>query len=425
MDALIPDVKAYHNEKPIDLLIFSGDLIDKGGESFEGDTEIALLSFVEKFIDPITSALSLPKNRVIIAPGNHDIDRKADDPVEEMGLRNTLLTPEIVNNYIDGGKQIGIRRIFPFKRFEQLFYKAYPEEFELTMYQSAFRTVLDSNTVGICSFNSAWRCFDSTNDKGGILLGERQVSNARRLLSDCDIRIGIIHHPLNWLVDFDCKIVSSMIEKDYDLFFCGHVHEGSTWTRSTLYGKLFVSIAPSNWNYNLRSTDRFLCNGYTVVDFDVNTSTIITHSRRYSHLKQCFDPNTDLGDANGKCTFYIPDPDTQIIRSREARFAQVIQNVHLQEINEHLLTYYTDTKAPKELDKLFVEPNIISKVKFSGQIPESDTEEKYTIKQLCKSDQNFIIFGTKESGKTTLLDELIVELSHSISEYHTVPIYVD
>ncbi len=423
--ALIKDLNKFHEQRPIDLIILSGDLIDKGGDGFNNDLEMALLTFEEKFIDPIVSNLRLPKHHVFVCPGNHDVDRNADDIVEENGLLHSLNSIEAVNKYIDSGKIIGTKRMIPFKNFEKSLYKNYPDEFKLTPYQSSFHVKLEGYTVGITCFNSAWRCFNTINGKENLILGERQITNARNIIKDCDLKIAIMHHPIDCLTEFDYKIVNPMLERDYDIVFCGHVHEGSAWTKTDMYGSLYVSVSPSNWTCNLRTDERSSSNGYKIFDYDFDNMQIITHSRRYCHPKECFDPDTDQGNERGVSIFQIPDQGILSVRRDELKLAKAVQEVHLPQINEHLLTNFADTKAPKDLESLFVLPEIVVKKYCNTAKTETENEIKYSLEDLCKSNEHFIIFGTKESGKTTLLDRITIELSKAIRDYHKLPVFFE
>lgn len=60
-------------DRGIDLVIFTGDLIDKGGASF-GDINTAFKKFEEVVITPILEKLKLSKDRFVFIPGNHDTE---------------------------------------------------------------------------------------------------------------------------------------------------------------------------------------------------------------------------------------------------------------------------------------------------------------------------------------------------------------
>ena len=422
LKALLKDLKKYSSEKPIDFILISGDLIDKGGANFDNDIDNAFITFQKKIIEPIIEQLYISNRRIFFCPGNHDVDRHADADYIEKGLCQALSCTEEVNNFIASNKEEGIKRILPFKNFEKSYHKGYPEIHKITNFHSSYIASIDSYKVGISCLNSCWRCYGSDSDKWSIMLGERQVTEAREMIEDCDLKLAVIHHPLDWLAEFDNKAVRNFLYKDYDLIFCGHVHESSSWVTTNYYGGAFVSAAPSNWSFNIRATDRFTANGYSIVDYDIGQK-ITVHHRRYSHQKESFDPNTDLGDDHGMATFDIPKSDQLTAIQEELQVATQIENAHFDSINEHLLSYYTDTKAPKSLDELFVHPRLARKIEPDPE--KEEQEEICTTSELCDADENTVIFGTKESGKTILLDKILVDITKNIVRYKKTPVYYD
>jgi hypothetical protein len=174
--SLIKDLSRFNSEIPIDLVLFSGDLIDRGGASF-GNVLAGLQSFEETIINPMSEALSLKQDRIFFAPGNHDIDRKADNPFVDLGLSQSLINVEAVNAFIHGNNCVGIERMKDFKFFEDYFYATSPHVIQATHFQSSFSFVIDDLRIGLTCFNSAWRCYDRESDKKSLIVGEPQVSH--------------------------------------------------------------------------------------------------------------------------------------------------------------------------------------------------------------------------------------------------------
>ncbi len=300
--ALIVDLKEYNNDKKIDLILFSGDLIDKGGISFNNKIDEAFRKFEEVIISPILTSLKLDKSNFIFVPGNHDIDRSADSKNIEAGLQNNLNNIEAVLNHIDSGKTEGINRVLPFKNFEIEFHSS--QSSGITNYQSCFILQINGKKVGVTGFNTAWRCYDSDKDYKNIVLGVRQISEAAKVIENCDVKIALSHHQLDCLADFDLQVVQPYIEKDYDMLFCGHIHKGSSFSRNSVSGDIFVSIAPSNSGGNLWSNDRRHINGYSIIDYDFNTKNYTVHNRKYSNIQRTYVANTDLAPNNGVAVLY-------------------------------------------------------------------------------------------------------------------------
>lgn len=72
---MIDDLDKKNKENEINLILITGDLIDKGGISF-GSIESAFQSFEEDILSQIIKKLNMAEDRIIFCPGNHDIDRK-------------------------------------------------------------------------------------------------------------------------------------------------------------------------------------------------------------------------------------------------------------------------------------------------------------------------------------------------------------
>ncbi len=417
--ALKNDLEKFHAAKKIDMIILSGDLIDKGGMSFD-DINSAYIIFKKKVIDAISEKMKLSCNQIFIIPGNHDIERNADDEIDEAGLCSVLSNTVKVNKMIESGNIKGIKRIMPYKKFEAEFYKEFKSIHKLSNYQSCFKMEIGGLTIGITCFNTAWRCYNSKKDKGNIILGEMQITDARGIIDDCDLKIGVVHHAPDWLAAFESKDIASLIDRDYDMLFCGHVHDGSAWSRTNLYGTLFVSIAPTNWSYDIREKEKLYNNGYAIIDYDFISRKIIVSNRRYSFKKECYDPNTELGNECGVFECTLPSTSDIAIRSTEMQLMSNIKNSFFDVVNEHLLTYDTDTKAPKDIDGIFVLPRIVENINYD--VEEEKKENVFNLEDMYGSTDNIILFGAKESGKTVLLDKMLKDLTTNIQTYHISPV---
>ena len=81
-------------------VVCTGDLVDKGGADYS-DITTAFNIFKEQVIESILNHTHLPKDHFIIIPGNHDIERSADKPFENTGLRVEFKTKGLsyINQY--------------------------------------------------------------------------------------------------------------------------------------------------------------------------------------------------------------------------------------------------------------------------------------------------------------------------------------
>lgn len=409
----------------IDLVIFSGDLIDKGGISYDNDTAQAFLTFYEVVVNRILEATSLPESNFLIVPGNHDINRTLDSSVVEKGMlmhfTNENIVNEFINEFNEKKSYEGINRIRQYKEFEQFLYSNYSNKL-LTPFVSSFILSIGNKSVGISCLNSSWRCYDSEKDKGHLLIGEYQINQSLEFIKDCDIKIAVSHHALDYLAEFDKNVVDARMQSLYDLHFTGHVHKPDAEYRIHSYGKLYKSIASGTLSNEIRTSSKEYQNGFSIINFDTEDKNITNYFFRYDHLKNSFVPNNSLGDDLGVFRInMLSDIELAVTHEKKSVISN-INNDSLIKINSHLITYQTDTKAPKTIDELFVMPTIESTINID---PDKDPEYLKDLKEIINDSKNYIIFGTKESGKTILLDKILIECLKIKKLDSNIPIYID
>jgi len=420
-NALIKDLQSFHKEKLIDIIAITGDLIDMGGISFNSGTDEAFQSFLDDLLNPLLTELNIAKEHVFFTPGNHDIFRKADEKFEDVGLKNSLVSTEELNKFMDKNIAKGINRILPFKKFEKDFRKDFTQKIAISNFESTYSIIIGEMKIGINCLNSAWRCFDA-DDKDKLLLGERQITNARQIIENCELKICLVHHPIDWMAEFDRKNVFPFLVRDYNVLLCGHVHQGEAWANSNMHGTLLVSSAPANWYFGIRSKDREFSNGYSIVDFDETDRKIFIHNRRYVHSKEMYVKNTDIGDDDGTYRFDLPGLVDRKKIDKELMITDVVKKSSIQSLNENLLNYHTNSSAPKDINQIFVNPRIAEKKESEDN---EEKEVEIQLESLIRDEGDIIIFGTKESGKTILLNKLLIDFTDRISVYHKIGIFID
>jgi len=418
---LISDIQEFHATENIDFIIISGDLVDKGGLSFDNRGGCFNV-FFDTVIRPLQDAVGLSINQIYLVPGNHDVFQDDDDYYQEIGLQKELNSAEEVNNFIDSHARESIKRILPYKKFESDIYQKHPQK-SLTEYQSSFISKKNGMTIGIACLNSSWRSYDSEKDLHLLLVGERQLTRALDFIEKTDIKIALIHHPVDWLADFDQYCVSTALERSFELVFCGHVHRNSAWVQTGVYGGIFISAAPCNWYSGIRTDSLTFVNGYSIIDFDPVNLSMQVHHRRFSYSKNKYVPNTDLGNDQGISSFQLPTTTELEMRKEEAKLVSNIKSVHFDSMNEHLITYNTDTLAPKNIKGLFVMPRVVEKIEYRGE--QREEEKPLSIQEICTFSRNQIIFGAKEAGKTVLLDRIVLELGENLDLYKKIPVHFD
>ena len=230
MDALLmylnQSMDEIQKDGGIDLVIFTGDLIDKGGAGF-GNINTAFKKFEEVVITPILEKLRLSKDRFVFIPGNHDTENDIGKQYMKIGFLGE-------NLHDDHEKIISIKnspknhdivraRTKAFKDFEKLYYtESLRENYQYGDFDSNFKFDIRGSKIGITSLNSVWFC--GLDDDKKLFLGADQITNSQVFLSDCNIRIVASHIGYDLLTEAESKYAKEVIAHCYDLNLSGHTH---------------------------------------------------------------------------------------------------------------------------------------------------------------------------------------------------------
>lgn len=418
VNPLINRLKEINIEKSIDLIFFTGDLVNHGGKNYNS-LEEAFLDFEITFIEPLLETTKLTKDSFFFVPGNHDINRSLDSNRIEIGLSKDLDSQEKLNVFFKEPE--GVNRINEYKEFEKNFYKNSTTKISLSLFQSTFKTKINELNIGICCLNSSWRCYNSTEDKGKILIGEKQIIDGLKDISDCDLKIALSHHHFDFLSDFDKETVETLLKQDFNLFFSGHTHRAKVEFTQDPDGQLFTFSASGTLSSSIRNPDRKYENGFATIDYDNENKKIISKFYKSEYPKKEFAINSSIGN-DGVWEINIPygKEVEQIVF--EQKLIKQISCDTIPQVNCHLLSHSTDTNAPKSLNELFVMPNIVIKEEFDA---EKDNTTIESLAEIINSSKNFIVFGTKESGKTVFVDKLLIETLETNKKHHQIPASVD
>lgn len=213
-------------DRGIDLVIFTGDLIDKGGASF-GDINTAFKKFEEVVITPILEKLKLSKDRFVFIPGNHDTENDIGKQYMKKGFlgENPHDDYEKIISIKNSPKNQNIVRVRTkaFKDFERLYYtENLREAYQCGDFESNFKFDIEGRKIGITSLNSVWFC--GLDDDKKLFLGTDQITNSQAFLSDCNIKIVASHIGYDLLTEAERKHAKEAIAHCYDLNLSGHTH---------------------------------------------------------------------------------------------------------------------------------------------------------------------------------------------------------
>lgn len=398
LNALWRDLERYRGQ--IDYLLFNGDLIQNGSRGEVIEFELAL----DRFIEPLLHITGLSADNLFIVPGNHDVDRRRIQEFHDRRLADKFQDSGSLNRFLDDLPNHAslLQRLDGFHSFVRLLKN---EEYtsEKQLFSAYSINHKDALRIGIACLNSAW-CAEGDDDYKNILIGERQVDAALERLEGCDLKIALIHHPLDWLKEFDRASIFERLLTGFNLVCTGHVHrEQLTQTISQQARTVFLQA-----NALFDGRDK---NGYSVITYDILTQVIKVEFREYFDRRREFDTGLSI----------VRSGEAQFDLSRSENFTRVRNNLLVKQdlrlrtgeaFSKRLITYSKDTFAPKQFEEIYISPYVSKK-------PESFTREEAVrdvtndLDKVLSEERHLMFIGRKEIGKTTLLNNIYKIIENS------------
>ena len=237
-DAWIENLKVIREERPVDIVCFTGDAANQGKpEEFDQAGE---------FLNGVLEQLDLPKERLFIVPGNHDIHRPTNQAAWKR-IRKRLDTADSLDlsRWMNGenrSRALGnqqrqklLERQAPYREWlERIGRSCLLPDSELHRHLGYRRTLQLPDSpfqLHIIGLDSSWLCGDD-HDSGKLRLTQDQI--ARLCSADGaplkGFRLALVHHPLDELADAS-EARRLLSEFGVDLLLRGHWHEPdvSTW----------------------------------------------------------------------------------------------------------------------------------------------------------------------------------------------------
>jgi predicted MPP superfamily phosphohydrolase len=266
--ALLDDVREHVRKGLVpDLILVSGDVAFSGAPA-----EYAL---ARAFFDDLLAATRLPREQLFAVPGNHDVDRKRIGIVaKKMGP--TLTTRDAVNDVLADAdaRQAFMRRFEGYSAFLADHLGHMPFDDEDYFYVSHLD--LAGCRLAVLGLNSAWRAQGGDGDRGHLALGERQVRKALDAARGADLRLAVLHHPFDWLGDFDREDCEALLTRECDFVLHGHLHRTGLTLQQTPDAKAMIVAAGAG--YETRRSH----NSYNLVQLDPETGQGAVHLRAWS-----------------------------------------------------------------------------------------------------------------------------------------------
>lgn len=419
LDALFADLRRLRSQdRKFDLVVFSGDLVQAGAEM---DSFLAARS---NFLDPVLSIVGLDADRLILVPGNHDIDASEVTPFIDAGLRSELTSVDKINAFIDrtlaGPTTASVAALSRMRNFDT--FRAGLKLGPFITDTEFFRTQIieiRGLRVGIAALNSAWRATGAGGDKNHLIVSERVVDYAIRDLSNAELRLCVFHHPPDWLLENDASSVENRLYSVFDLVCLGHVHTPTPMLVKRPQGTAVVSQAGTLYAH------RAYFNGYQIVDWDELNRTVRFSCQTYFDQRRAFAPAENVME-RGELVLKLESRSVQVNLSEVELFLRQARPLVRTKANDHIsFTTADDRDDRDDIMEVFVCPPLTRFEKPSDKIAadarETLSPETLEIDSLLRGANPLILIGEPESGRTSLLHYVAVQTAQGVCDRPRVP----
>lgn len=410
-----------------DLIFCTGDIAF--GESHSSSL-VSQYNQAKNFFDELLvvcgrNKMHLPKERLFVIPGNHDVNKNTINTDAQYTINLWAKNPDIhvesINQRFNDRDQEFKGYITRLNEYAQFVKEYLPHQYDIDERQHyAIVNEVNGIKLGIAGFNSAWTCSGPEDDRNIWLAAKWQFNSAKKVLGKADICIGMMHHPIDWLNSADRKVTQHRIARDFHFWLHGHSH--SAWV-TPIQSHIVIAAGA----IGAQESNEF---GVNLTSIDLNTHTGVTHlySKKAESNGWTILPVEHHAD-DGQWKFDLPsklravgcsmsqasqDAGTSMPVKQESNIKDVLVDKYLtMKLDEALRTY------PQQ-PKVWIEPTIRIKSEISR---DSKSSEIKNIADMVTNPRSIIIKAPPQYGLTCLACYMVREAWRA--ENKSIWLYLD
>ncbi len=350
------------------------------------------------------AAASLPAERVIIAPGNHDSSRNAIGPA--IPAINMFRDQALA---VNGANELTFNNRFVshvgnvFGSFNSL-YRLYGHSAEVFGDFLSRAYYFEDLGLGVVSTNTASLTgaglTNDLSDKDKLFAAEISIDRALQALPKKCLKIVVGHHPLHFFNEANSSIIRVLLHKGAAAYLSGHVHRTvPEYTHAPQGGTSFIQ---SGALYTARSA----WNGFALASFDPMTPSLPrVLYKKWQEDRREFGVATELDD-NG--LVYLGDQGRAHWAKVKPRLSPFVWEVWRRDV----LHPFIQRECAKDLSKVFEEARFVDPdfeqdryVKAGDALEKAAHPTLLSFQDVIEAKANYVIMASPESGKTTMLRE--------------------
>ncbi|MFW9263406.1 metallophosphoesterase [Nostoc sp. CALU 546] len=229
---LATDLTQNLNVKQLNYLVISGDIANRSTQE-EYDAAFEL-------VDKLVKRYGLDPSRIVIVPGNHDINWELSEIAYPFVPKRKLPNPLPEGKYIDAGSAGALicdeneyKKRFDYfsdRFYKKIYSKYYPQEYD----QQAIIHLCAEDKILFLGLNSCWEIDHEYKDRAGI--HPNAIANAldQILTGNYDdwLKIAVWHHPVHSSESMkNTAFLEQLAVNGFQVGIHGHIHEAKRRVR--------------------------------------------------------------------------------------------------------------------------------------------------------------------------------------------------
>ncbi|NRF67140.1 DUF4238 domain-containing protein [Aquincola sp. S2] len=360
-------------------VVISGDIAQAGSK--------AEYKLAEQFILEVVRAIRTEKRlpvHVILAPGNHDCDFTGEQDARLAVIDNIpKKSGNIPITYVRTATKVQ-REFFALKRkLENKDILSFDNQLWWT-----YTFNVDELKVSIDVLNASWMS-TKHEQQGNLLFPYEQFKD---IDANCDLRIGVLHHPLNWYSQNNYLAFRSFLHRLEDLIVTGHEHKSAS--------RLIDDKEDGECLY----IEGACLQSRSSAESAFNIAIIDLKLRRFKTERYAWTTNryTSTADGSKDWADYRPLP-----KRNPAELS--LSDAFTTELHDPGATLKHPSGRPLILQDFYVFPDFDEEAKATagGEAKTTQKINSSTLLKVSDLDTDILIQGDDEAGKTRLLYRLM------------------
>lgn len=302
---LATDLTQNLKVKQLDYLIISGDIANR---STDEEYEAAFV-----LVDKLVKRYGLDPNRIIIVPGNHDLNWELSEDAYDFVPKRKLPDPLPEGRYIDAGSAGALicnedkyKKRFEYfndRFYQKIYNKAYPEEYA----QQAILHSCPEDKILFLALNSCWEIDHEYKDRAGI--HPNAITNAldKILMGNYDdwLKVAIWHHPVNSSESMkDVAFLEQLAVNGFQLGIHGHIHEAKDENFQYDTQRGLRIIAAGTFGAPAREQVTGIPLQYNLLTLDPESGVMTVETRKKEKVDGAWSADARWGDKNNPVPRY-------------------------------------------------------------------------------------------------------------------------